>query len=275
MKSSKSAGTQKTVLITGASSGFGKAAALLLAKHGFRVFGTSRQADRAETGDYEMLTLDVRSDESVQSCVDAVLARAGRIDVLINNAGYELAGALEETTVDEAKEQFETNFFGMVRMTNAVLPVMRKQRKGRIINLGSLAGLVAVPFYGMYSASKYAVEGYTEALRQEVKRFNIEVSLVEPGFFNTNLARSGRHSAHSIADYDDMRGRAEAVFNTSVQRGKGPEVVAAVILGVVAGSSPRLRYRIGSDAVWLPRVKAMMPQKGFEIGVRKTFHLDK
>ncbi len=274
MKKSKSAITQKTVLITGASSGFGKAAASLLAKHGYRVFGTSRRGDSGVIAGYEMLTLDVRSDESVRSCIKTVLARTGRIDILVNNAGYGLAGALEETTVAEAKEQFETNFFGMVRMTNAVLPVMRKQREGRIINIGSLAGLVAVPFYGMYSASKYAVEGYTEALRQEVKPFNLQVSLIEPGFFSTNLARSGRRSGQAIMDYEEMSRRAEAVFVKSVQNGKGPEAVAWVIADVISSRSPRLRYRIGSDAVWLPRVKAMMPQKGFEVGVRRTFHLD-
>ncbi len=271
---SKITNRQKTVLITGASSGFGKATASLLTKHGFHVIGTSRHAERSERPDYEMVTLDVRSDESVRGCVDGVLARTGSIDILINNAGYELAGALEETTVAEAKEQFETNFFGMVRMTNAVLPVMRKQREGRVINIGSLAGLVAVPFYGMYSASKYAVEGYTEALRQEVKGFNIRVSLIEPGFFSTNLARAGRHSALAISDYEEMSRRAEAAFVKSVQNGKGPEVVASVILDVVSSRSPGLRYRIGGDSVWLPRVKALMPQKGFEIGVRKTFHLD-
>jgi len=274
MKSSKKTIEMSTVLITGASSGFGKAAATLLAKNCYRVFGTSRQGDKHETSDYEMLSLDVRSDESVRRCVDEVLARTGRLDILINNAGYELAGALEETSVAESKAQFETNFFGIVRMTNAVLPVMRKQREGRIINISSLAGLVAVPFHGVYSASKYAVEGYTEALRQEVKRFNIHVSLIEPGFFSTNLARSSQRSANSIIDYADMRRRAETVFRESVQKARGPEVVAAVILSVVTSRSPLLRYRIGTEAVWLPRVKAMMPQKGFEIGIRKTFQLD-
>ncbi|MGE5750965.1 MAG: SDR family NAD(P)-dependent oxidoreductase [Nitrospirota bacterium] len=274
MKRSEQTIEKSTVLITGASSGFGKAAASLLAKNGYRVLGASRQGDKQETKDYELLSLDVRSDESVRRCVDAVLARTGRLDVLINNAGYELAGALEETTVAEAKAQFETNFFGIVRMTNAVLPVMRKQREGRVINVSSLAGLVAVPFHGIYSASKYAVEGYTEALRQEVKRFNILVSLIEPGFFSTNLARSAQRSANSIIDYADMRRRAETVFRESVQRARGPEVVAAVILSVVNSRSPLLRYRIGTEAVWLPRVKAMMTQKGFENGVRKTFQLD-
>ncbi|MCY1013953.1 SDR family NAD(P)-dependent oxidoreductase [Nannocystis pusilla] len=175
------------VLITGASSGFGEAAARLLAARGpCRVFGTSRRAAGHDTpGGVEMLPLDVRSDASVAACVDAVMQRAGRIDVLVNNAGYTLAGAVEETAIDEAKAQFDTNFFGMARMVRAVLPVMRAQGGGRIVNVSSLAGLVGVPFHAHYSASKFAVEGLSEGLRQEVRRFGIHVSLIEPGDFKT------------------------------------------------------------------------------------------
>jgi NAD(P)-dependent dehydrogenase (short-subunit alcohol dehydrogenase family) len=264
----------KTVLITGASSGFGKATAELLAGQGYRVFGTSRHSNGVDPADYEMLTLDVRDDASVRRCVDAMLAKTGRIDILINNAGYELSGALEETAVEEAKAQFETNFFGVLRMTNAVLPVMREQREGRIINIGSLAGLVSVPFHGMYSASKYALEGYTEALRQEVRPFNIRVSLVEPGFSSTNLARSGKQSSRLISDYSPMRERISPVFIESIHRGQQPEEIARLILALIRKASPRLRYRVGSDSVWLPRVKMMVTEASFEAGVRRKFHLD-
>src|SRR5690606_35507590 len=159
----------KVVLITGASSGLGRATARLLAERGYRVFGTSRRppAD-APTGGVEPLALDVCADASVAACVQTVLARAGRIDALINNAGYELGGALEEATLEEAQRQFETNFFGAVRMIRAVLPAMRRQGGGRIVNVSSLAGLAPVPFLGLYSASKFALEGYSEALRHEV-----------------------------------------------------------------------------------------------------------
>jgi NAD(P)-dependent dehydrogenase (short-subunit alcohol dehydrogenase family) len=272
-KETKKTNEPKTVLITGASSGFGKATAELLAGQGYRVFGTSRQGG-TDHGGYEMLTLDVRDDESVRRCVDVVLAKTGRIDVLINNAGYELAGALEETDIAEAKAQFETNFFGVLRMTNAVLPVMRGQQEGRIINIGSLAGLVAVPFHGMYSASKYALEGYSEALRQEVKPFNISVSLIEPGFSSTNLAQSARQSVRLISDYEPMRERIFPVFVEAVRAGQKPEAIARVILSLITKSSPRLRYRVGSDSQWLPRLKMIATEASFEAGVRKKFHLD-
>ncbi len=160
---------QKVVLITGASSGFGQAAASLLARNGFIVFGTSRQPDRGNPDGYKMLRLDVCSDDSVNACIQILMEQAGRLDVLINNAGYGLGGAVEETAIHEAKSQFETNFFGTARMVRAVLPIMRKQGGGQNINVSSLAGLMGVPFRGFYSASKYAVEGYTEALRQDWK----------------------------------------------------------------------------------------------------------
>jgi short-subunit dehydrogenase len=266
---------QKVVLITGASSGVGKITASLLAGSGYRVFGTSRQPGKDASSEYEMLPLDVRSDESVNSCIRSLLERTGRLDVLINNAGYELAGALEETSVEEAKAQFETNFFGVVRMVKAVLPIMRSQRSGQIITVGSLAGLVAVPFHGFYSASKYALEGYGEALRHEAKGFNISISIVEPGFMRTNLASSARSSAEVISEYSPMRERAQKVFKESVQAGDDPRIVARVILSIIESRSPRLRYRIGKEAKRLPRIKAVVPQNAFEAGVRRNFHLDR
>jgi NAD(P)-dependent dehydrogenase (short-subunit alcohol dehydrogenase family) len=150
------------VLITGASSGVGQATARLLSERGYKVFGTSRDPARAEPiPTVEILALDVHADDSVRACVEATFSRGGRIDVLINNAGYELAGALEELLPEEARAQFETNFFGVVGMVNAVLPFMRRQQRGHIINVGSLSGLSSIPFLGIYSASKFALEGYT------------------------------------------------------------------------------------------------------------------
>lgn len=168
---------QRVVLITGASSGAGQSTARLLSQRGYQVFGTSRNLTVAEhIPDVEMLALDVRADDSVGACIDAVTQRAGRLDILVNNAGYELAGALEEVSVDEAKAQFETNFFGIVRMVKAVLPVMRRQKHGQIITISSLSGISPIPFMGIYSASKFAVEGYTEGLPHELKPFGIHVS---------------------------------------------------------------------------------------------------
>ncbi|MFQ5457938.1 MAG: SDR family NAD(P)-dependent oxidoreductase, partial [Myxococcota bacterium] len=174
------------VLVTGASSGFGAAISALLSSRGLRVFGTSRRAGAEGTGGaVTMLPLDVRSDASVTACVAGVLARAGRVDALVNNAGYTFASAAEEASLEEAKAQFETNFFGAARMMRAVLPIMRRQESGRIVNVTSLAGLLGVPFHAYYSASKFALEGFSEGLRQEVRSFGIHVSCVEPGDFKT------------------------------------------------------------------------------------------
>src|SRR5262245_48207794 len=165
--------SQKVVLITGASSGIGQSIARLLAQKGLTVFGASRNPHAAEhVPAVEVLSLDVRSDESVKACVDTVLVRAGRLDILVNNAGYMLSGAVEEVTIEEAKAQFDTNFFGTMRAVKAVLSTMRQQRSGTIVNISSLAGLVSgPPFCGMYSASKFALEAYTEHLWREVKPF--------------------------------------------------------------------------------------------------------
>lgn len=197
------------VLITGASSGLGQATARLLARSGYAVFGTSRSPSLAATMPaVEMVPLDVRDDESVRACVDVVAARTGRVDVLINNAGQELAGALEEISSEEVRAQFDINFFGAVRMVNAVLPLMRQQKRGHIINVGSLAGLVPIPFLGMYSAAKFALEGYTEALRHELRPLGIHVSLTEAGFLRTSMMNNRQSTARRIADYEPWRERA-------------------------------------------------------------------
>jgi NAD(P)-dependent dehydrogenase (short-subunit alcohol dehydrogenase family) len=274
MSAEEKASKQQAVLVTGASSGFGEATASLLAQRGYRVFGTGRAPDRNRAWGYEMLPLDVRSDDSVRACVQGLMERTGRLDVLINNAGYELAGAVEETSISEARDQFETNFFGAARMVKAALPVMRKQKGGRILLVSSLAGLISVPFHGFYSASKHALEGYAEALRHEVKGFNISVSLIEPGFFRTNLARAARNSIETVSEYAGMRERALKAFVRAVQAGEDPGLVASLILTVVGSRSPRLRYRVGKDAKRLPRIKALVPEAAFEAGVRRNFHLD-
>src|SRR5215831_16746314 len=191
---------QRVILITGASSGVGQSTARLLSQKGYRVFGTTRNPASAEAiPTVEMLALDVRSDDSVAACVKAVANRVGRIDVLVNNAAYELAGAIEEISLDEAKAQFETNFFGVLRMVKAVLPSLRQQKQGQIINVSSLSGVSSIPFMGLYSASKFALEGYTEALRLEVAPLNIRVSLTEAGFLKTPMMHNRQVSAGRIA----------------------------------------------------------------------------
>lgn len=220
-----------------------------------------------------MLRLDVNSDESVDVCVRDLIQRMGRLDVLINNAGYVLTGAIEETSIQEAKSQFETNFFGVVKMVKAVLPVMRKQRRGQIINIVSTAGLIGSPFHAFYSASKFALEGYTEALRHEVKRLNVKVSLVEPGFFKTNIGNASISSADSIDDYSEIRKRSLSISMERLQNGLDPRLVAETILHIVESKSPRLRYKVGKEK-WYPLLKGVVPESIFESGTRKYWKLD-
>jgi short-subunit dehydrogenase len=251
----------QTVLVTGASSGIGQAIAQLLTARGFTVFGTSRKP----TGN--LIPLDVRSDDSVRACVE----RVGKIDVLVNNAGYSLMGSAEETSLDEAKAQLETNFFGVVRMVKAVLPGMRKAGAGKIITIGSLAGITAIPFGAFYTASKFALEGYTEALWHELRPFGIHVTLIEPGFIATPIGESTQIAAAPLSAYDGVRQRATHALDQHVKDGISPDAVAQRVLRVIQSRSPTLRYRVGTDAAWFPRLKSVLPWPLFAIGVRRTF----
>jgi short-subunit dehydrogenase len=264
----------KTVLVTGASSGIGAAVAQVFHRRGYMVFGTSRSTDPGSHQEFPMLKLDVNSDASASACVHEVLARAGRLDVLVNNAGFALAGAVEETSIEEAKEQFETNFFGVVRMVKAALPRMREARSGRIITIGSLAGLMAIPYNAFYSGTKFALEGYMESLWFEVKPFGIGVSLVEPGFVRTGINQAARFAAERLAAYEGPRDRTFAAVERSVEKGIAPELVAKAVLRAARTKNPKLRYRVGPDAVWLPRLKNATPWNFFAYGVRRTFDLD-
>jgi short-subunit dehydrogenase len=208
----------KTVLVRGASSGLGAAVAHLFHRQEFTVFGTSRPANPGSVHEFPILKLDVNSDASAKACVGEVLARAGRLDVLVNNAGFALAGAAEETSIEEAKEQFETNFFGVARMVKAVLVHMREVRSGRIITIGSLAGLMAIPYNAYYSSSKFPLEGYRKALWFERKPFGVAVSLIEPGFVRTAMNQATRFAAVPLAAYERPRDRALAVIDRPVEK---------------------------------------------------------
>src|SRR5262249_49505357 len=221
------------------------------------------------------LALDVRSDDSVTACVAALANQTGRIDVLVNNAAYELAGALEETSIDEAKAQFETNFFGVVRMVSTVLPLMRQQKQGHIINVSSLSGVSSIPFMGMYSASKFALEGFTEALRLEVSPFNIRVSLTEAGFLKTPMMNKRQASARQIEEYDRWRQRAFTAIRDQEQKAPGPELVSQALLRIIASKNPRLRHPIGSQAKITTNLQRFLPEGAYDWGKRSTFQLDK
>jgi NAD(P)-dependent dehydrogenase (short-subunit alcohol dehydrogenase family) len=242
------------VVITGASSGIGKACAEFLYARGYRVYGTSRQAPRAvvqasasdDAPLFELIPLDVTSDESVERGIGIVLACEGRIDVVVNNAGFGVAGAVESTTIDEAHEQFETNFFGTMRMCRAVLPIMRQQGSGRILNLSSIAGRIGIPYQALYSASKFAIEGFTEALRMEVAPFGIQVVLIEPGDFRTGFTASRRMARDAGSPvYSARQAKALAVMEHDETQGATPEAVGRLAHRIITSRSPRVRYAVG------------------------------
>src|SRR5258708_5663628 len=183
------------VLVTGASSGIGAIAAAFLAERGYRVYAGARSAVTA--AGVEPIALDVSDDASVTRAIEAILAKEGRLDILVNNAGFGIAGAIEDTSIDEARAQFDVNFFGVLRMCRAVLPAMRPRKAGYIVNIGSIGGLIAIPFQGFYSASKFALEGFSEALRLEVRPFGIHVVLIEPGDHRTSFTPNRRSTPHS------------------------------------------------------------------------------
>jgi NAD(P)-dependent dehydrogenase (short-subunit alcohol dehydrogenase family) len=262
----------RTVLVTGASSGIGQATADMFVQAGWRVFGTSRRP-RPDWHGVHMLRLDVRSDASVADCVAQVMAQAGHVDVLVNNAGVMHTGMVEETSIAAAHAVFETNLFGAVRVTNAVLPHMRARRQGRIINVGSAAAWVGEPGEAFYAASKQALAGYSEALRHEVWPLGLDVSLVEPGAFTTGILASASTSAGRITDYDAVRQATVRTLQHSLRRGGDPHQVAQLIVKVACTSNPRLRYPIGPAPHWLPLLKVLLPQRLFDHLIRRGYRL--
>lgn len=241
----------KVVFITGASSGFGRSCALHLSALGHRVYGTSRKAggegSAADAGFPVLVGMDVRDEDSVQQALTFVLSREHRIDVVVNNAGSGLAGSVEDTSVEEAEALFATNFFGVHRVCRAVLPIMRKQAGGMVVNISSLGGRVTIPFQGFYSASKYALEAFTEALRMETAPFGIKVVMIEPGDFATGFTAARTFASASSTDsaYQERCRRAIAVMEHDEQHGADPRKVARLLARIIESRSPRLRYPIG------------------------------
>jgi NAD(P)-dependent dehydrogenase (short-subunit alcohol dehydrogenase family) len=262
---------KKVALVTGVSSGIGKATAELLSQRRFRVFGTMRRPSdtNGSLRNVEVVQLDVRDKESVESCVRTVLDRAGRIDALVNNAGYTLVGALEETSIEEAKDLFETNFFGVLRVTQAVLPLMRQQGYGRIVNIGSVVGFLPGPYQGIYAASKHAIEGYSESLDHEVRQLGIRVAVVEPGYTRTSIDRNSQLVRQPLAAYAGDRDRVAAAVPANIAKGEDPIGVASVVLGALNARSPRLRYLAGSQAKLVSRLRKFAPEGLFDRGLRK------
>ncbi len=234
------------VLVTGVSSGFGLATVKLLSSRGYRVFGTSRKPD-TEPRPYTSIVMDVDDDASVEAGVASVLELAGRIDAVLNNAGIGVAGSVEDTTIEEAKRQLETNLFGVVRVTRAVLPTMRAQGSGKIINVSSIGGLISLPFQAYYCVSKFGVEALTESLRLEVRPFGIKVCCIEPGDFKTEMTdkRIFVERADSPVYGAQMRKTVESYANDE-RTGADPVVFAQLVLRLLDEKDPKTRYMVGA-----------------------------
>ncbi len=263
----------RVALVTGASSGFGQATAALLAAQGFQVFGTSRAPTHSTAGSFELLPLDVCSETSVQTCVQTILERTGRIDLLVNNAGFAQGGALEENSLEDARAQFETNVFGVLRVLKAVLPVMRRQGSGQIITVSSLLGVVAMPYLSLYASSKFALEGMIEGLYHELSPFHIKVSLVEPGFFRTKF--DARPPAAPLAVYEVARQSMLRFVRAEVEQGPDPEQVARRIVQLATSASPPLRSYVGPRAGLLVALRQWLPQRIFEQVRRRVFQIER
>ncbi len=263
----------QVVVITGVSSGIGRAAAEKFAKRGCQVLGTVRSIAKATPlPGVELVEMDVRDDASVQHAIQSIIHQAGRIDVLINNAGVSMIGAVEETAVHEAASLFETNVFGILRTTQSVLPYMRARRSGRIVNLSSVVGFLPAPYMGFYSASKHAVEGLSETLDHEVRQFGIRVTLVEPHFAKTKLDVNSPHASSPIAAYDRERGLVSRSLADSVSKAPEPDGVADTIVEAALGAW-RMRSTPSGQASLLSKLRRFMPAGPVDSSLRKAFGL--
>src|SRR5499426_531701 len=263
-------GPRRVVLITGASSGIGRATAELLATRGHRVFGGVRAPATTLAG-VELVPLDVRDEASAKACVDEVRSRAGRIDVLINNAGVNLVGAVEETSIGQAQALFDTNVIGVLRMVQAVLPGMRRQGTGLIVNISSIVGIIPAPYMGVYASTKHAVEGLSDSLDHEVRAFGIRVVLIEPHYIRTNLDASAAQAEGRIDAYAAQRHRTAAVITRDTNAAPEPKLVAEEVLRSIEGRY-RMRRPVGQAAL-LSRLRRLLPTGLFEPSLRKRFGL--
>lgn len=255
----------KNILITGTSSGFGKIIAETLHAKGHTVMGTSRNPNKVSV-DYAMLPLDVTKEESVTNVIDQFLQLHGKIDVLINNAGFGISGPVEDTRIEEAKFQLETNFFGAARMIQATLPHMRKNGGGLIINICSIGGQIGMPFQGFYSASKFALEGLTEALRIEVRPFNIHITNINPGDFATNFTENRQLTKTVSAPYESKFNAALRIYEKDEKNGSDPKILANLIVRLIAKKKNyRVRYLVGNFMQKMGvRLKKIMGSRTFE-----------
>jgi NAD(P)-dependent dehydrogenase (short-subunit alcohol dehydrogenase family) len=265
----------KTALVTGASSGIGKATAVRLATAGYRVYGTSRRGADAAQRSFEMLPLDVTSEESVEAVVREVMRLEGRVDLLVNNAGFGVAPAgAEESSIEQARSIFDTNFFGIVRMTRAVVPHMRRQGSGRIINIGSVLGFMPMPYGALYAATKHAIEGYSESLDHELRTRGIRVSVIEPAYTKTQFDANFLEPDAPLDEYREIRAAFGKRLKDVMAAADEPGVVADVVLQAATAARPKLRYPAGVLARRLRWLRRFAPAGLVDAGVRRDLRLD-
>jgi len=271
MKSQES----KIALVTGASSGIGQATAQLLAKAGYKVYGTSRRGGDASARTFEMLSLDVTSDESVDAAVQKLMQVEGSIDLLVNNAGFGVAPAgAEESSIEQARSIFDTNFFGIVRMTRAVVPHMRRRGAGRIINIGSVLGFLPMPYGALYAATKHAIEGYSESLDHELRTRGVRVSVIEPAYTKTPFDANFLEPDAKLDEYREVRAAVNQRVKEVMATAEQPGVVADVVLKAASAARPRLRYTAGGLAARLRLLRRFAPAGLVDAGIRRDLRLD-
>jgi NAD(P)-dependent dehydrogenase (short-subunit alcohol dehydrogenase family) len=264
----------KIALVTGASSGIGQATAERLATAGYKVYGTSRRGAQAGQRSFEMLALDVTSDESVDAAVRELIRREGRIDLLVNNAGFGVApGGAEESSIEQARAIFDTNFFGILRMTRAVVPHMRRQGTGRIINIGSVLGFLPMPYGALYAATKHAVEGYSESLDHELRTRGIRVSVIEPAYTKTHFDANFLEPDAKVDEYREVRASLGETLKQVMSNADEPGVVADVVLKAAIAAHPKIRYTAGGLANRLRLLRRFAPAGLVDAGIRKDLRL--
>lgn len=262
-------------IVTGASSGIGEATAARLAQAGYKIYGTSRRGAQAGKRSFEMLALDVTSDASVEAAVSEVVRSAGRIDLLVNNAGFGVAPAgAEESSIEQAESIFATNFFGVVRMTRAVVPHMRRQGGGRIINIGSVLGFLPMPYGALYAATKHAIEGYSESLDHELRTRGIRVSVIEPAYTRTPFDSNFLQPDATLDAYREARAGLNERVKELMATAEDPGVVADVVLKAATAAQPRVRYPAGVRARRLQLLRRFAPPGLLDAGIRKDLRLD-
>lgn len=267
--------SRKIALVTGASSGIGLATAERLAKAGYKVYGTSRRGGEASGRAFEMLPLDVTSDASVTAAVARLMQLEGRIDLLVNNAGFGVAPAgAEESSIEQARSIFDTNFFGLIRMTRAVLPHMRQQGAGRIINIGSVLGFLPMPYGALYAATKHAIEGYSESLDHELRTRGIRVSVIEPAYTKTPFDANFLEPDAKLDEYREVRAAVNQRVKEVMATADLPGVVADVVLQAASAARPKLRYTAGGLASRLRLLRRFAPAGLVDAGIRRDLRLD-